>query len=118
MRELDPIVLLVAIALSAWASIAAIIAAADEQSQRLQIQKLEAEAALAASQLPKQITLDLTPEAMNICKRLFVRYTQGGHVDEYRCELKSGAIVLIGPNWRKAHGNTAPTEVLGREELK
>ncbi|PWH11667.1 MAG: hypothetical protein DDG60_17120 [Anaerolineae bacterium] len=87
-------------------------------SAHVGLRRLEAEMAqLKAEPRPLQIRLDLTPAAMETCKRLFVRYTQGGHVDEYRCEFKDGAIVLIGPNWHKAHGDQAPIEVLGREEL-
>ncbi|GIW28247.1 MAG: hypothetical protein KatS3mg070_1610 [Meiothermus sp.] len=91
-----------------------LVAATVVDNDRIQAERFQVEA--AAKPAP-QITLDLTPEAMNICKRLFVRHMQGGHVDEYRCELRDGAIVLIGPNWRKAQGDKAPIEVLGREEL-
>jgi len=97
--------------------VAGLIAATVVDNARIEAERLKAEAALAAAKPAPQITLDLTPEAMNICKRLFVRHMQGGHVDEYRCELRDGAIVLIGPNWRKAQGDKAPIEVLGREEL-
>lgn len=91
-----------------------LIAATVVDNDRIQAERFQVEA--AAKPAP-QITLDRTPEAMNICKRLFVRHMQGGHVDEYRCELRDGAIVLIGPNWWKAQGDKAPIEVLGREEL-
>ncbi|ADD28732.1 hypothetical protein [Meiothermus ruber] len=82
-----------------------------------EFKRLEGEVAQLKARRPAQISLDLTPAAMETCKRLFVRYTQGGHVDEYRCELKNGAIVLMGPNWQKAQGDRAPIEELGREEL-
>ncbi|MFN3392672.1 MAG: hypothetical protein ACK40N_13050 [Meiothermus ruber] len=91
-----------------------LIAATVTDNARIEAERLKAEAAKPAP----QITLDLTPEAMNICKRLFVRHMQGGHVDEYRCEVRDGAIVLVGPNWRKAQGDKAPIEELGAEELK
>ncbi len=91
-----------------------LIAATVTDNARIEAERLQVE---AAAKPAAQITLDLTPEAMNICKRLFVRHMQGGHVDEYRCELRDGAIVLIGPNWRKAQGDKAPIEELGREEL-
>lgn len=112
MREFDLITLAAAVL-----GIIGLIAVTVNDNARIQAERLKTEAALAATKPAAQITLDLTPEAMNICKRLFVRHMQGGHVDEYRCELKGGAIVLIGPNWRKAKGNTAPIEELGREEL-
>ncbi|GIW32422.1 MAG: hypothetical protein KatS3mg071_2596 [Meiothermus sp.] len=97
--------------------VATLVAATIIDHARIQLERLKAEAVLAAAKPAPQITLDLTPEAMNICKRLFVRFMQGGHVDEYHCELHNGAIVLIGPNWHKAQGDQAPIEVLGREEL-
>lgn len=84
----------------------------------VELRRLETEMAQLKTELrPLQIRLDLTPAAMETCKRLFVRFMQGGHVDEYRCEVKDGAIVLVGPNWRKALGDQAPIEELGREEL-
>lgn len=113
MRGFDLIILA-----AAALGIAGLIAVTVNDNTRIEAERLKAEAALAANKPTPRITLDLTPEAMNTCKRLFVRHMQGGHVDEYRCELKNGAIVLIGPNWRKAQGDQAPIEELGREELK
>ncbi len=88
-----------------------------EERLRLELAILEAETELARARATV-ISLDLTPVAMEVCKRLFVRYTQGGHVDEYRCRLEGSYVVLYGPNWKKATGPAAPVEALGREVLQ
>ncbi|MCX7782210.1 MAG: hypothetical protein N2318_01025 [Meiothermus sp.] len=97
-----------------------IIGAAINQRADLEVRRLEAQAALAEAQRPRQTTiqLDLTPAAMEACKRLFITHTQGGHVDEYRCRWEKGTVSLYGPNWRKATNGKAPIELLGQERLK
>lgn len=114
MKEYSP-VLVVAGLIGCIGIIGAII----NQRAELEVRRLEAQAALVEAQKPRQTTvqLDLTPAAMEACKRLFVRHTQGGHVDEYRCRWENGAVSLYGPNWRKATNGKAPNELLGQERL-
>jgi hypothetical protein len=88
-----------------------------EAEKKLEVERLQAQAALAAASR-QIIQLDLTPAAMDACKRLFVRHTQGGAVSDYRCILEGNSITIYGPNWRKAQGDDAPIEDLGREVLK
>lgn len=45
------------------------------------------------------VNLDLTKPALSACLNAFLRYSQGGPIEDYECRVDGSKVHLYGPAW-------------------
>lgn len=71
----------------------------------------------------KQITinLDLTKPALGACLNAFLRFGQGGPINDYECRVNGSEVQLFGPAWdeyAQHPDGSPPKKLLGAVEMQ